>query len=450
MTPELSKANQQMRALLNSCGQEHSEGKSLLHVVSIFPALTETFVLREARELKRLGWSIFLGQLRPVGRRPTAPGFDDLRPHVTLVDILSIEMPKALLFWVRKRPRQTFEFVTIVLRAARKPWDLLKIAYILLASMQLAYRFRDSKLLHVRGHHLHSEALAAMFIGGFLEIPYSFKCYTVKLYYPKAIISEVVRRSQFVVADTLQVRDFLKALSAKDEQLHLIRNGVHLGEFSYRTTQSVSGPPIILAVGRLDYKKGFHVLLPACALLRDRGAKFQCVIVGDGSERQRLEELREQLQLGKELHMPGKMGFAEIQSWYQRAAMLVVPSVVAPDGSTDGLPTVVTEAFAMGVPLIGTDTAGIPEVIREGTTGFLVPANSAEVLADRIEKLLASEELRNHFATEGHKLAEEVFDLENNSQILSRLILGKQDRAPESVDSSRCATVSLASDRVLE
>jgi colanic acid/amylovoran biosynthesis glycosyltransferase len=422
------------------------QGKSLLHVVSIFPGLTETFVLRDARELIRLGWTINLGQLRPVGQRPTAPGFEDLRPCVTRANLLSIEMLNALLFWIRKQPQRTREFVKIVFHSVKQPWNLSKITYILLASMLFAYRFRDSNLIHVRGHHLHSEALAAMFIGGFLEIPYSFKCYTVKVYYPRSILSEIVRQSEFVVADTLQVRDFLKALGARDQQLELIRNGVRLSEFSCRTTQVISGTPVILAVGRLDRKKGFHVLLRACAILRDRDVKFQCVIVGEGSERQTLENLRRQLQLDDKVHMTGKLGFEEIRPWYQRATMLAVPSIVAPDGSTDGLPTVVTEAFVMGVPVIGTDTAGIPEVVRDGSTGFVVPANRPEVLADRIARLLENGELRTRFAGESRKLAERVFDLEQNSRILSLLILGKQYPAEESVEPSGYASISLARD----
>jgi colanic acid/amylovoran biosynthesis glycosyltransferase len=429
---------------LSSPEQPHFERGSILHVVSIFPALREVFVLRDAREMIRLGWTVFLGQLRPAGRRPRAIGFNDLRPHVSKVNLLSFEMAKGFVFCVRKLPKRTIELARICLRSWKEPWNLLKTVYILLASMQLSYRFRNSRLTHVRGHHLHSEALAAMFVGGFLEIPYSFKCYTVKLHYPRSIITEIVHRSDFAVADTLQVKAFLKNLGASDAQLHLIRNGVRLSDFSFRNSQDVSGNPVILAIGGLDYKKGFHVLLKACALLRGQGVDFRCVIVGEGTERQRLEDLKRRLNLNGDVHMCGKLSFAEIQSWYQRAAILVVPSVVAPDGSTDGLPTVVTEAFVMGVPVIGTDTAGIPEVIQEGSTGFVVPANHAEILANRIARLLENGELRSRFAGEARKLAEEVFDLERNSQVLSKLILGEQHRTHESVDPAGCAYVSSA------
>ena len=444
MNLEQPKTEQQTSATEEVAVSKPFQGKSLLHVVSIFPALTETFVLRDARELIGLGWTIHLGQLRPAGKRPTALGFEDLRPCVTRANLLSIDMLRALLFWIRKQPRRTWEFVKIVLHSAKQPRDLPKIAYILLASMELAYRFQDSTLVHVRGHHLHSEALAAMFIGGFLEIPFSFKCYTVKLYYPKSVILEVVRRSEFIVADTLQVSDFLKTLGAKQKQLELIRNGVRLAEFPYRTTQSILGTPVILAVGRMDQKKGFHVLLSACALLRDRGVKFQCVLAGDGTERHGLEDLRSRLNLNSEVSMTGNLSFAEIQSWYQRAAILVVPSVVASDGSTDGLPTVVTEAFAMGVPVIGTDTAGIPEVIRDGSTGFVVPSNSADVLAERIAVLLENGDLRSCFAAKARRLTEEVFDIEYNSMILSRLILGERHPGHSSPDPTGCTFASTA------
>jgi glycosyltransferase involved in cell wall biosynthesis len=98
----------------------------------------------------------------------------------------------------------------------------------------------------------------------------------------------------------------------------------------------------------------------------------------------------------------------------------------------------------MGVPVVGTDTAGIPEVIREGSTGFVVPANRVEVLADRIARLLENEELRSRFAVEARKLAEEIFNLDHNSQLLSKMILGERPRTHESANPNERSSVRSA------
>src|SRR5262249_31628376 len=128
-------------------------------------------------------------------------------------------------------------------------------------------------------------------------------------------------------------------------------------------------------------------------------------------------------------------------TWFQKAAMLVVPSVVGPDGSTDGAPTVVTEAFALGVPVIGTDTAGIPGIIKDGITGLLGPANSPQLLAKGIECLFEGQELRSRLAAEAHKWAAEVFDLAKNTRLVSQKISGQASFLQESI-SQMCIVTS--------
>ena len=403
---------------------------SYLHIVSVFPALTETFVLREARQMRELGWDVILAPLRPTGRRPTSPDFEDLRSCVSNARPLGLATLAGLLLYTIRKPLLMWKYVQLVFSALRDPANLIKLIYILLASMTIAYRLRGRALSHARGHHLHSEALAAMFVGGFLGIPYSFKCYTVKTHYPRAVLVEVVHEAEFIVADTVQVRDFLSLLGSDPSQVHLIRNSVPLAQFPMKRAEPVAEPPIILAIGRLDYKKGFHVLLSACSILREGGVRFRCVIVGDGDERRRLLDLRSSLRLEQHVELVGKAAFSEVQHWFDQATLMVVPSVVAPDGETDGLPTVVIEAFARGVPVIATYTAGIPEVVRDGATGLVAPPNSPDELAKCIRRLLENEPLRQRLAAEARRTAELELDLEANAYKLGTLILGPPQKHP--------------------
>ena len=308
---------------------------------------------------------------------------------------------------------------------------MLKLTYILLASMGLAYKLRSSGIVHVRGHHLHSEAVSALFVGGLLGIPYSFTCHTVKTYYPRRALRGVVRNADFILANILQVKEFLNTLGATQSQVHLVRNGVSMHQFPMRTTEPKADPPMILAVGRLDYKKGFHVLLSACAILRDEGVRFRCVIVGDGDEWNSLHALRRDLSLDGHVEIVGSLGFSEVQRWYEQATVMVVPSVVAPDGSTDGLPTVIIEAFARGVPVVGAATAGIPEVIHSGVNGFVVPSDVPRDLSDCMKQLLSNPELRREVATHARNTAEREFDLDRNAQTLADLMLGQFEKRHE-------------------
>jgi len=302
---------------------------------------------------------------------------------------------------------------------------MAKMIYVLLSSIRLAYRFRGGEIGLVRADFLHTEALAARFLKTLLGLPYALTVYTVFTHYPLKVIDELVREASFLVADTIQTQEFLEAMDIPAERIHLIRNGVSLGEFPRRQGHEISGLPIILGVGSLYPKKGFHVLLSACGLLRQRGIEFRCVIIGDGYERKRLDDLIEVLGLSDSVEMVGYVSMSELRRWYYRAAIFAVPSLVTLEGQTDGIPTVVIEAMASGLPVVGAETAGIPEVIRDGVNGFLVPASTPEPMADRIQTLLEREDLRESFGSEGRRLMEREFNLERKVEALHELILGQ-------------------------
>jgi len=393
-----------------------------LNIVSIFPSLTETFVFRELQTMRQMGRDVVIGQLRPAGRRPTASAFEDLRPCVVPAKLFSMSTLMGILFFAVAKPKQVWTCIKIVLKSLPDTAGFFKLAYILLASIGLAYRLRDSGIHHVRGHHLHSEAVSAMVIGALLGIPYSFTCHTVKTYYPRRVLMVVIRKADFIVANIFQVKQFLHSLGAHDSQVHLVRNGVSLREFPMRKAEPTTDLPVILAVGRLDYKKGFHVLVSACATLRDERVPFRCVIVGNGDEWSSLFMRRKALALEGHLELLGSLDFCDVQQWYERATLLAVPSIVGPDGSTDGMPTVIIEAFARGVPVVGSSTAGIPEVIHSGVNGFVVPAGSSRELASRMKELIGSRDSRQRFAREARRTVERDFDLDRNVRVITELI----------------------------
>jgi colanic acid/amylovoran biosynthesis glycosyltransferase len=394
----------------------------VLHVVSTFPALTQTFVLREIRHLRSKGIDLVIGELRPLHRNREAKGFEDLDPLVSRAAWLCRDMLKGLFFFTFREPRAVMKCLKIILYSAARPQYIAKMVYVLLSSMRLAYRFRYSQIGLVQGDFLHSEALAARFLKLLLQIPYALTVYTVFVHYPRRVIDDILRNASFLVADTCQVKSFLKANGVPKEHIHLIRNGVSLDEFPVRSKNSGSGIPIVLAAGSLIPKKGFHDLLSACALLRQRGISFRCVIIGDGFERDRLMKLKDALKLEDCVEMLGYLSLAELRDWYYRATLFVMPSVISPGGETDGLPTVVIEALASGLPVVGTQTAGIPEVVRDAQNGFLVPANDPGALADHIQILLEREDLREQFRSESRRIAELKFDLKQKGEKLSHLI----------------------------
>jgi colanic acid/amylovoran biosynthesis glycosyltransferase len=394
----------------------------ILHLVSAFPPLSEIFVMREIRQLRASGWNIAIGPLRPLHRTPRAQGFEDLESCAIPVRWISFDLLAGLLFVLLSRPRRCWKCLRIILASPGQPVRFVKMVYTLVSAMRVAWRVRKANVELVRAHFLHTEALAARFIGLLLGVPYSVTVYTVFVELPKMVIRDIVSHAAFLVADTHQTEHFLITFGIEPDRIHVVHNSVNIEEFPLRLLEKATDRPIVLGVGRLDPKKGFDVLISACSMLRDRGVDFRCLIVGDGAEREKFLAMRARLKLENYVEMAGELSFAEVKPWYYKAAVFAMPSVVTSEGQTDGLPTVVIEAMASGLPIVGSSVAGIPEAVQEGVNGFLVPAGEPEQLANRLQLLLEQKNLRVQFGSESRRLAESQFSLDKKARVLSQLI----------------------------
>jgi glycosyltransferase involved in cell wall biosynthesis len=165
-------------------------------------------------------------------------------------------------------------------------------------------------------------------------------------------------------------------------------------------------------------KKGIDVLLDALGLLQDRGVAFRCTIVGDGPERESLERRMASLGLDGAVRMLGERNHEEIVRLMNGSDLFTLPCRVTADGDRDALPTVLLEAMAAGLTCISTPVCGVPEMIRSGETGVLVPPESAPDLADSIADLIRSPAKRQRMGVAARLRAERLFDRVQNVGIL--------------------------------
>jgi glycosyltransferase involved in cell wall biosynthesis len=146
--------------------------------------------------------------------------------------------------------------------------------------------------------------------------------------------------------------------------------------------------PVILFVGRLAEKKGVHYLLQAMTIPELRRLSCHLVVVGDGPERMSLERLRLELKLDSMVHFIGSLDHVALPELYASADLFCAPSVVARSGDVDGLPTVILEASASGLPCISSPVGGIGDFIESGKNGLLVPPADVPALAGALGYLL--------------------------------------------------------------
>ncbi len=169
------------------------------------------------------------------------------------------------------------------------------------------------------------------------------------------------------------------------------------------------GGEFILTVGRMAEKKGFRYLIEAMPKVLEKLPKAKLVLIGDGPERQGLEQQAKGLGLGKSVIFAGKVTHKELERWYPTADAFVLPSIVTKEGDTEGLGVVFLEAIASGTPIIGSDVGGIPDIIRDNETGLLVPQKDSGALSEAMIKVLTDKKLKQKLTKNAMEFVKERF-----------------------------------------
>lgn len=166
-----------------------------------------------------------------------------------------------------------------------------------------------------------------------------------------------------------------------------------------------------LGVGRLVEKKGFDVLVEACGILREQGVAVEALIVGESGEHE--AEIRRrivELDLGAHVRLAGAMEQARLYEEYRRAGAFCLPCRVLDNGDRDGIPNVLVEAMACGVPVVTTPVCGIPEIVTDGINGQLVPPDDPHALAAALRRLANEPRFASRLASAGRETVRERFD----------------------------------------
>jgi colanic acid/amylovoran biosynthesis glycosyltransferase len=215
------------------------------------------------------------------------------------------------------------------------------------------------------------------------------------------------------------VRDRLIARGFPSEKLQTHYLGIDIPPEVVLPPLGVSNT--ILFVGRLVEKKGVDALIDAMAMARQLAPALELSIVGDGPARADLE--RRAKAAGVKASFHGWLPEKKVHAAMRRAMLLAVPSRTAGGGDSEGLPTVIMEAMALGVPVIATRHAGIPEIVSDGVTGLLVPEADAIALAGAITALTDDSNLAGRLRGEAYADVRARFDADRQSALLERTLL---------------------------
>ena len=388
------------------------------YVVKRFPRLSETFILNEVLELERRGDPIEIFALSEPAEKVRHEALKRLETRVTYLPTNSF-----LKTWKLREGRYAEgTFREYPFKELFHGEEVPEASVLFLKAAVLAALARARGVKHLHAHFGTAATTVAMLASRLTHIPYSFTAHAKDIYHEyvdTALLKEKIRGARFVITVSDYNRRYLAELAGENPMRKILRlyNGIDLNRF-HPDPSIRREPDLILAVGRLVEKKGFQHLVQGCRFLQDWECPFRCLIVGDGPEEASLAQQISALGLKDRVILAGAQPQERLLETLKRATVLVLPCVVSSTGDQDGLPTVLLEALAVGLPAISTSLAGIPEIIEHGKTGLLVPPGDPMLLAKAIEDVLTNPTLRERLAWEGRAKAEEAFDIRKNVLVL--------------------------------
>jgi glycosyltransferase involved in cell wall biosynthesis len=279
----------------------------------------------------------------------------------------------------------------------------------------------ESGVTHVHCHFANHPAAAGFVVRRLTGIPYSFTAHGSDLHVERRMLREKVEEAAFVVA----ISSFNKQVIVDEcgqevaEKVVVLHCGVDTRRFRPVGGDRPDHPFTIVCVGTLHEVKGQAVLVDACRLLTEAGGHFRCILVGDGPDRPSLERQIVEAGLEDQVELAGSLTQERVAELVRSADVLAAPSVPTKAGKREGLPVVLMEALACGVPAVASDLSGIPELVEDGVSGRLVPPGDTRALADALRELGRDPALRARLGHEGRLKVEREFDLDTNATLLA-------------------------------
>jgi glycosyltransferase involved in cell wall biosynthesis len=395
---------------------------SVAYIMSRFPLLTETFILRELLELEKQGLAIAVLPL--LRERPSVvhEEVERLAAEIHYTRFLSLPIIQANLQLFLRKPGR---YLTLLWSVLRLNWGSANLCVgalgIFPKSVYFARLLERLGVRHVHAHYATHPALAAYIIAELTDVGFSFTAHAHDIFLHQHMLREKVERAQFVVAISEFNKEFLLRCAPRmsPDKIQVVHCGIELENYDAaaerrRSDASGDDPITAVCVGSLQPYKGLKYLVRACAEVVRSNPGFRCLIVGQGVDRPGLESLIAELDLQEVVQLLGGRPQHEVAALLRKADLFVLPSVVAPSGQMEGIPVALMEAMASRLPVVSTRLSGIPELVEDGVNGLLVPPADERALAAALIRLCNDPQSRHEMGERGRESVAEEFQLSGN------------------------------------
>ena len=386
-------------------------------LVKRFPKLSETFILGEIAALVDFGLNIHVISLHRPNETLQQPGAMRFADRVTYIEPVA---------GLRR-------FIALVMLFLRNPAGGLKTLMHLRESGvnmgqlgALIGLCEELDVGHLHAHYISGPALLADLTARACGITFSVSAHAKDIYLTDpCLVRERLHNAAFVSTCTAHNYRYLAGLSGSAAaKIHLVYHGIDSETFRPADIEVASQAPLLIAVGRYKEKKGFDLLISACASLLLEGVTLRCEIIGYGDQQSQLQQLITDKGLEEHVRLRTPVNHDDLVGILQNASLCVLPCRQTENGDRDGIPNAMLEAMSCAVPVVSTPVSGIPEVIRSGINGILVEPENPQALAQAIRSVLDDRKLRRKLADAGRDTVQEMFSWQSNMTVLGEMLDG--------------------------
>ncbi len=393
----------------------------IAYLTSRYPAISHTFIFREVLRLRERGIDVRVASINEPDRPAEDMPIDEASESEKTFYVKRQGAWRALITTavaVAVSPLDVLRGLTLAIQLAGA--DIRRIVlhlFYFVEALLLIDWMKRNRLTHLHVHFATAVATVALLAARISRTPFSMTVHGPDEFFDvsRYSLKTKVEEAAFICC----IGEFCKSQLMKEvdprywPKLVTVPLGVDLEEFAPQDHPGTLPEFRMLCVGRLVPQKGQHILLDAMARLASMGRQAHLTLVGDGPHRASLERLVHEQGLANRVTFTGPQNRNRVRGYLAESDLFVLPSFA------EGIPVALMEAMAMEVPCISTYVAGIPELIRSGCDGELVPASDADALAAAIARLMEDDSLRREMGRSSRRRIGEKYNLEKNIGLLA-------------------------------
>ncbi|MBW1634908.1 MAG: glycosyltransferase family 4 protein [Deltaproteobacteria bacterium] len=406
---------------------------TLGYILKGYPRISETFISNEILLLEGMGFKL---RLFPMRLPRESFSHDSVKKISAQVDYLPSELfldfsrlVTPNIFLAVKQPGAYLKAIKYAAENLQKRGKTATLKHLLQAGyLTNNLLLKDRTIVHLHGHFAHSPTSVTLFASLLSGIPFSFTAHAKDIYTtaPEKLRKKI-EHARFVTTCTAHNEKYLKNIAGTNAaSIFCIYHGIDTNLFKHQQSKiNTVSPYHLLTVARMTEKKGLPTLYRALKILKSSGFPFHHTLIGDGDDREKILNMISSLGLDDCCEWLGTRTHKEVLQQFNKTDLFVLACEIAKSGDRDGIPNVLVESLAMGVPALSTEVSAIPEILLNGKTGITVPPSQPETMSAAIIRMLTDHDLRQRLITNGRRYVEEGFDNKIWVKKLGRLFLSQ-------------------------